>query len=226
MRRYGGGWGKIWHVQARWLKCVALTCPSPIRACADCSSLLETRRRGFGDGGRVGGGREEGRAGWCHGRAAGSCSPGEDPAPLSSPLLSGQTGWINHLQRCQHLPKQFQIGINGRWGCCSLCLISSTKCGFISYKMKPSVARRCKDQVREDGGRGWQRERGGMVRCACVCACVHMCAYAFYACARVCVCVAMEGIERRNTVKQKQNSGSETEEKKKRSTYPLERGKM
>lgn len=28
--------------------------------------------------------------------------------------------------------------------------------------MKPSVARRCKDQVREDGGRGWQRERGGM----------------------------------------------------------------
>lgn len=79
---------------------------------------------------------------------------------LFFPLLSGQTGWINHLQRCQHLPKQFQIGINGRWGCCSLCLISSTKCGFISYKMKPSVARRCKDQVREDGGRGWQRERG------------------------------------------------------------------
>lgn len=28
--------------------------------------------------------------------------------------------------------------------------------------MKPSVARRCKDQVREDGGRGWQRERGEM----------------------------------------------------------------
>lgn len=81
---------------------------------------------------------------------------------LSFPFLSGQTGWINHLQRCQHLPKQFQIGINGRWGCCSLCLISSTKCGFISYKMKPSVARRCKDQVREDGGRGWQREREEM----------------------------------------------------------------
>lgn len=89
-----------------------------------------------------------------------------------SPLHFGQTGWINHLQRCQHLPEQFQIGINGRWGCCSLCLISSTKCGFISYKMKPSVARRCKYQVREDAGRGWQRERWGMCsECARTCAC-------------------------------------------------------
>jgi len=35
--------------------------------------------------------------------------------------------------------------------------------------MKPSVARRCKDQVREDGGRD---ERCACVECACICACV------------------------------------------------------
>lgn len=108
-----------------------------------------------------------------------------------SPLHSGQTGWINHLQRCQHLPKQFQIGINGRWGCCSLCLISSTKCGFISYKMKPSVARRCKYQVREDAGRGWRRERWGMCwECARMCSPLY-CVFG--------VCVAMEGRERNET---------------------------
>lgn len=125
-----------------------LTCPSPIRACVepDCSSLLENSWDGSGR--RVVGGT--GVPLWQEAAAA----AGSSSALPSAPLLSGQAGWINHLQRCQHLPKQFEIGINGRWGCCSLCLISSTKCGFISYKMKPSVARRCKDQVREDGGRG------------------------------------------------------------------------
>ncbi len=38
---------------------------------------------------------------------------------LPHPLCSSQR-WINHVQRCQHLPKQFYMGINGRWGCCSL----------------------------------------------------------------------------------------------------------
>lgn len=125
-----------------------LTCPSPIRACVetDCGSLLENSWDGS-ERWEVGG---TGVLLWQEAAVA----AGSSAALLSVPLLSGQAGWINHLQRCQHLPKQFQIGINGRWGCCSLCLISSTKCGFISYKMKPSVARRCKDQVREDGGRG------------------------------------------------------------------------
>lgn len=210
----------IWHVLAPWLKRIALTCTSPIRACADCSSLLETRDGGTGGAGVPFAGKVT--LWWSHGRAAGSCSPGEVPAPLSSPLLPGQTGWINHLQRCQHLPKQFQIGINGRWGCCSLCLISSTKCGFISYKMKPSVARRCKDQVREDGGRGWQRERREMCVCVqCPHAYVHVYVHVYVFCVYVCVlCVC--GVEwsdggqgeRWNTVKQKQNSGSEIRKKR------------
>lgn len=134
---------------------------------------------------------------------------GSSSTLLSVPLLSGQTGWINHLQRCQHLPKQFQIGINGRWGCCSLCLISSTKCGFISYKMKPSVARRCKDQVREDGGRGWQRER-----CACL-ACAHF-FFFYFACVvekreteslwnRQCSGSAVGGKEKHLSIKKKEN---------------------
>lgn len=171
--------GMIWLVLAPWLKCTALTCPSPIRGPYWLRQLAADKRGLGGVGSSITG---EVTLWWSHGRVAGSCSPGEDPALLSSSLLSGQTGWINHLQRFQHLPKQFQIGINGRWGCCSLCLISSTKCGFISYKMKPSVARRCKDQVREDGGRGWQRERGEM------CVCTHMCMCMLFN-AYVCACV-------------------------------------
>lgn len=79
--------------------------------------------------------------------------------------------------------------------------------------MKPSVARRCKDQVREDGGR---EESCASLVCAR--------AYVrFFFC--VCVCGDGGQRERWNAVKQKQNSGSETG-KKKRSTYPLKRGKM
>ena len=94
--------------------------------------------------------------------------------------------------------------------------------------MKPSVARRCKDQVREDGGRGWQREREERRVClvhahAYVHVYVHVDAF-LWACvcvfvyARVCVCVCVDGgqRERWNTVKQKQNSGSETGAEKKR----------
>lgn len=44
--------GIIWHVLAPWLKCTALTCSSPIRACsdADYTSLLETRHRWLWEG--------------------------------------------------------------------------------------------------------------------------------------------------------------------------------
>lgn len=54
--------------------------------------------------------------------------------------------------------------------------------------------------------------------CACVCFLIRVCIL------RVCVCGGQR--ERWNTVKQKQNSGSETGKKKERSTYPLKRGKM
>lgn len=76
--------GMIWHVLALWLKCVALTCPSPIRACADCSSLLETKHGGFGGGAR--GGRCGGWvAPWQGGRKL-QPRGGSSSALLSAPL--------------------------------------------------------------------------------------------------------------------------------------------
>ncbi len=85
-----------------WLKCPALTCPSLIKARAVIALVK-----------------------WlcvcvcvcvCVYMLVGQLEPYES---LPHPLCSSQR-WINHVQRCQHLPKQFYMGINGRWGCCSL----------------------------------------------------------------------------------------------------------
>lgn len=101
----------IWHVLAQWLKCIALTCPSPIRACADCSGLLKTGDGGTGGAGAPFAGSDTVVEPWQGGRKlqprGGSSSallstpPWPDGVNQSSPKMSASAQAISDWNKWQ-----------------------------------------------------------------------------------------------------------------------------